>query len=209
MLNQKKALALLEKYNFSYPSTTFFTEQRIPKIKYPTILKVDSSDAVHKSDLGLVFTDINNAKDVKDAVKQIKKVVEKEGIEDYKMFFQEKIDGTELIFGMKRDAVFGPVIVFGLGGIFVEIVKDVAMRIAPLTRKDCLEMIDSIKGKKLLEGYRNSKKVHIPFIIDVMLNLSRLSMNENHINEIDFNPVIVNEEKAYVVDARFLESENA
>jgi acyl-CoA synthetase (NDP forming) len=125
-------------------------------------------------------------------------------VKKYNFVVQEMIKGQEIIMGIKRDEIFGPVILFGLGGVLVEILKDVSMRIAPLSKRDCKEMIEEIKGSKLLDGYRNIKKVNKEKIIELLLNLSDLAVNEKEIEEIDFNPVIVNEKNAVVVDARII-----
>ena len=103
-----------------------------------------------------------------------------------------------------RPEVFDTVIVFGLGGVFTEIIKDVSMRVAPLTIKDCYDMINEIKGKKIFEGYRNIKPIKKERIVEVLMNLSKFAMNEKHIKEIDFNPVIFNEKHITVVDARMI-----
>src|SRR3989344_6130051 len=115
-------------------------------------------------------------------------ILEMHMIKDYSFVLQETARGHEVIMGMKRDRAFGPVIIFGLGGIFDEVIKDVSTRIAPLTKEMAAEMIEEIKGAKILRGYRNTKPAN----------------KEKHIQEIDFNPVIANEKEAVVVDARMI-----
>jgi acyl-CoA synthetase (NDP forming) len=112
--------------------------------------------------------------------------------------------GTEVIIGMTKDPSFGPVLMFGLGGIFVEVLKDVAFRIVPLEKKDASEMITEIKGKKLLEGYRGEDPADIPFLEDVLLKLSRLVDKTGGIAEIDMNPVFAYKQGGVVVDARII-----
>jgi acyl-CoA synthetase (NDP forming) len=115
------------------------------------------------------------------------------------------VNGQEIIIGMKRDVIFGQVILFGLGGVFVEVLKDVSLRIAPLIIKDCRDMINEIKGKKILYGFRNIPKTNQLAIIDLLLKTSKLAINEKNIAELDFNPVMV-DKKAVVVDARIIEN---
>ena len=112
--------------------------------------------------------------------------------------------GTEVIIGMTKDPSFGPILMFGLGGIFVEVLKDVAFRIVPLDKNDASDMINEIKGKKLLEGYRGQDPADIPFLEDMLLKLSELVDKTERIAEIDMNPVFAYKQGAVVVDARIL-----
>jgi len=206
MLTQEKAIGLLKKYKMKTPRTLLFKQTEIKKIKinFPVALKVDSSEIIHKSDLGLVFTNIKTIHELNRHMKTISIVLKMHNIKKYNYVVQEMIKGQEIIMGIKRDNIFGPVILFGLGGVLVEILKDVSMRVAPLSKRDCNEMIDEIKGSKLLDGYRNIKKVNKEEIIDLLMKLSDLAIKEKQIEEIDFNPVIVNERAAIVVDARII-----
>jgi acyl-CoA synthetase (NDP forming) len=105
---------------------------------------------------------------------------------------------------MTNDPSFGPVLMFGLGGIFVEVLKDVAFRIVPLEKNDASEMIHEIKGKKLLEGYRGEDPADIPFLEQMLLKLSKLVDKTEGIAEIDMNPVFAYKQGAVVVDARII-----
>jgi acetyltransferase len=100
--------------------------------------------------------------------------------------------GTEVIVGVNNDPIFGPTVMFGLGGIFVEILKDVSLRVAPLTREDAMAMIEEIKGFKVLAGARGRAKADIPAIADVLVKVSRMAVDlEDHFVELDINPLIV------------------
>jgi acyl-CoA synthetase (NDP forming) len=110
--------------------------------------------------------------------------------------------GLEIIMGMFKDAQFGPVLMFGLGGILVEVLKDVSFRIVPLTKRDASEMIKDIKGQKLLEGYRGQEPANIPYLEDMLLRLSEFVDKTPEIKEIDFNPVFAYQDGAVIVDAR-------
>lgn len=202
LLSQKEAQKLLKKYNLAAPKT-FLTESSLEdcKLSYPVVLKVDSPHIVHKSDGGYVVTGIKDKKHLQTEMKQMQKKLK--DIE-HSFIIQEMLKGVEVLVGMKRDETFGPVIVFGLGGVFVELMHDVSMRIAPLKREDCLSMLDEIKGKALLHGYRGSDPIDQDSLIELLLSVSKLAQHEKDIFELDFNPVILTKDKAYVADARFI-----
>ena len=115
------------------------------------------------------------------------------------------MSGVEVIVGAKRDPQFGPVIMFGIGGVLVDVIRDVSLRIAPLTRRDALEMMHSLKASAILEGVRGSKPVNFNKLADIIVNVSRLMMKERKIKEIDLNPVIVSGRTAIVVDVRVIQ----
>ena len=176
-------------------------------IGYPVVLKVSSVDISHKSDAGGVKVNINSKAEVENAYDQIMESCRAgypdaniEGISVQKM----AKSGTEVIIGMTKDPSFGPVLMFGLGGIFVEVMKDVSFRIVPLDKNDASEMINEIKGKKLLEGYRGQDPVDIACLEDILLKLSELVNKTEGIAEIDMNPVFAYKQGAVVVDARII-----
>jgi len=161
------------------------------EIGYPVVLKIFSLKGVHKLKKGGVVTNIKNKEELVKAWNVLSDI-EKDGI-----LIQEMVFGKELIIGMKDDPQFGPVILFGLGGIFAEALNDVSLRIAPVNKKEALKMIKEIKASSLLDGLRLDK------LIEIITSLSDLSLKEK-LKEIDFNPVIINEKQVLVVDARFL-----
>jgi acyl-CoA synthetase (NDP forming) len=114
------------------------------------------------------------------------------------------VKGVETIIGMKRDVVFGPVIVFGLGGIFVEILKDAALRIAPVSKDEALAQIREIKGLPLLTGARGREPVNLDALAAAIASLSQLALDYPEVQEIDFNPVFATPKGAYIVDARVM-----
>ncbi len=211
VLDFNKTLSLLRKYKIEVVPSFFVKQQKdlnkiFKKIKLPVALKVVSPQIIHKTDVGGVKL---NLKTVKEARKAWQEIVRKFKIQNLKfkiqgMLIQPMMKGKEIIIGMKRDPFFGPVIVFGLGGIFVEILKDVSMRIAPLTKKDASEMLTEIKGIEILKGARGEKSVNFKALQKIILSLSRLSLRHKEIKEIDLNPVMVNEKEARVVDARII-----
>ncbi len=208
-LNFKETRKLLLKYKISFCKTELVKSKKeaintAKKIGYPVVLKVSSTVILHKTDIGAVKTDIKNEEELKhawdDASESFKKIqVSIEGVLIQKMIF-----GNEIVLGMKRDLQFGPVLMAGLGGIFVEVLKDVSFRITPVGKAEALKMIKEIKGYKILEGVRGQKPSDIKKITDIIVSLSELSVAEEKIKEIDFNPIIANERQALVVDARFL-----
>lgn len=177
------------------------------KIGFPTVLKIVSQDIIHKSDMGGVMVGLNNKNDIQRAYKQILQNVMKH---DPKakiagILVQEMAPAsTEVIVGAIKDPQFGPVLMFGLGGVFVEILKDVAFRVAPITEEDALEMISEVKTYPLLKGYRNTPPADTEAISDVLLKTSRLVMDHQEIKELDLNPVMVYKNGAKTVDARII-----
>jgi len=111
-------------------------------------------------------------------------------------------NGIEVILGGKRDPTFGPVVMFGLGGILVEIFDDVAFRVAPLTRADALTMIDEVRGSRLLRGFRGETSINQEALVQALLSLSQLLVENPRISEVDINPLILTEDGAIAVDAR-------
>ena len=114
------------------------------------------------------------------------------------------VGGVETIVGAKRDPQFGPTVLFGLGGIFAEVFKDVSIRVAPVDREMALAMIGEIKGSIILNGYRGKKPVNIEALADIIVHVSSLMMTRDDVLELDANPVIVDEHGAVAVDARAL-----
>jgi acetyl-CoA synthetase (ADP-forming) len=177
------------------------------QIGYPVVLKIVSPDIIHKSDVGGVMVDLKTAKAVRDAYKQILGNVKKHKA-DAKivgMLVQEMApSSTEVIVGAIKDPQFGPTVMFGLGGIFVEVLKDVTFRVAPITEEEACEMITEVKAYPLLKGYRNTPPADIGAIMKILLNTSRLVMEHQEIEEFDLNPIMVYEKGAKTVDARII-----
>ncbi|MFH0730340.1 MAG: acetate--CoA ligase family protein [Pseudomonadota bacterium] len=177
------------------------------KFGYPVVLKISSVDITHKSDAGGVKVNLKDSAAVEKAYDDIMASCTAQypqaSIEGVAVQGMAKA-GTEVIIGMTKDPSFGPVLMFGLGGIFVEVLKDVAFRIVPLEKNDASEMINEIKGKKLLEGYRGQDAADIPFLADMLLKLSALVDKTESIAEIDMNPVFAYKQGAVVVDARII-----
>lgn len=177
------------------------------KIGYPVVLKIVSPDVIHKSDVGGVIVNLEDAKDVQKAYEQIMDSVKKHKpkAKIVGVLVQEMApQSTEIIVGATKDPQFGPTLMFGLGGIFVEILKDVTFRIAPITEDEAREMITAVKAYPLLKGYRNAPQADIEAIVEILLNTSRLVMEHQEIKELDLNPIMVYEKGAKTVDARII-----
>ena len=176
-------------------------------IGFPVVLKIVSADIIHKSDVGGVVVDIKNAKEVRNAYRQILDNVKKHNpnAKITGMLIQEMAPkGTEVIVGAIKDPQFGPAIMFGLGGIFVEVLKDVTFRVAPVTEDEAAEMIQEVKAYPLLKGYRNTPPSDLKAITKILVNTSRLVMDHLEIKELDLNPIMVYEKGAKTVDARII-----
>lgn len=176
----------------------------------PTVIKVNTPFVLHKTEYGAVAVDLRTPDEVVGAYADMEKRIRKafpKSKEKFSVVVQEMISGgVETVIGMTTDPSFGPLIMFGLGGIFVEVMKDVAFRNAPLTDVDAREMIQSLKSYKLLTGFRGSKPVNIASVEDSILKLSQLVLDFPEFTEIDINPFIVSADKdaTRAVDARFV-----
>jgi len=211
-LLETEARELLKEYHISLPEAELANNldkavEAGNRLGYPLAMKVVSPDIIHKSDAGGIKLGLNNQEDIKRAFKEIvenaEKVVTKEKILGTLISPMAK-KGQECIIGMIRDAQFGPVIMFGLGGIFVEVLKDVSFRVAPLAAEDIDEMVKEIKGYKILTGIRGEKPKDIEAIKDILVRLSEIVIDNPEIKEIDLNPVIVHEKGASIVDSRVI-----
>ena len=177
------------------------------QIGYPVVLKIVSPDVLHKSDVGGVVLDLKSAPDVENAYEKIIANVKKHK-PDAKIvgvLVQEMApSSTEIIVGATKDPQFGPALMFGLGGIFVEVLKDVTFRIAPITESDAREMITEVKAYPILKGYRGQPAADVNAIVEILMNTSRLVMDHQEIKELDLNPIMVYEKGAKTVDARII-----
>jgi acyl-CoA synthetase (NDP forming) len=177
------------------------------EIGFPVVLKIVSPEVIHKSDVGGVILNLKNAHEVDRAYKTIlanvKKHQPKARISG--ILVQEMVpSSTEIIVGAIKDGQFGPSMMFGLGGIFVEILEDVAFRIAPVTKQEAESMITEIKAYPVLKGYRNQPPLDTVAIVDIIVNTSKLVAEHQEIKELDLNPIMVYERGAKAVDARII-----
>ncbi len=174
---------------------------------YPVVLKIVSPEVTHKSDVGGVKLNLDSAETVAAAFQEITKAVKRqqsdariEGVAVQKM----ARPGIEVIVGMSKDPQFGPVLMFGLGGVLVEVLKDVAFRIVPLEARDARQMIREIKGFPVLEGFRGQEPADLEALEKLLLKVSAFVEAHPEIEELDLNPVFAYKDGALAVDARIV-----
>ena len=212
LLLETEAKELLREYGIPVPDFKLIkSEEEITglarEINFPIVMKIVSPDIIHKTDAGGVKIGIKDEKEAKLAyqeiifkVKKYNKRAQIYGVIAYTMIPQT----TEIIIGVMKDPHFGPVIMFGLGGIFVEVLKDISFRILPIEERDAEEMINEIKGSKILKGARGEGPKDIKAIKKLLMKISQLVMENPEIKEIDLNPVFVFDKGLQVVDARMI-----
>ena len=177
------------------------------EIGFPVAMKIVSPDAVHKSDVGGVKLNIASAAQAgraySDMMASLKAKVPGASITGVAV---QKMapPGVEIIIGMNRDPQFGPVLMFGLGGIFVELLKDVSFRLVPLERIDAAEMIEEIRGKQMLQGFRGQPPVHLPTLEKLIVKVSDFIESNPDVAELDLNPLIARGKDIVAVDARIV-----
>lgn len=207
-----EAFELLRKYEIPHPPYGLATNtQEAVKIAeligYPVAMKVVSPNISHKTDVGGVVLGVSSAEGVAKAFEQIVRNVKFKvpDAEIVGVLVQRMVPrGVEVIIGAVRDPVFGLVIMFGLGGVFTEVLRDVTFRVWPFTRSDALDMIDEIKSSDLLKGFRGLPAVNTESIVDIILKFGRLLEENPAIESADLNPVVAYSDKSLVVDARFI-----
>ena len=211
-LLEEEGLEILSAYGFPLPKSILAkTEDEAVEaannIGYPTVMKIASPQIVHKSDAGGVKVNLSSDEEVRDAFKVIvdnaKKYDDKAEIKGVLIVEMVK-GGKEMIIGSKLEPGFGPVVMLGMGGIYVEILKDVTFRLAPFTDQEANDMISSIKTKKLLEGVRGEKPSDVEKLSECIQRLSQLVTDFREIKELDMNPVLVMEkgEGCKILDVR-------
>jgi acetyl-CoA synthetase (ADP-forming) len=173
---------------------------RAEKLGYPVALKGSGPELLHKTEMDIIRLNLKNSKEVKQAFKEIKANA---GEKLKGVLVQEMVKGQrELVIGLVRDPQFGPCVMFGLGGIYTEILKDVCFRVAPITEEDAFQMMEEIKGKKILEGFRGMSPADKKTIAQALTGLGKLGMENNLVKEVDVNPLILTKEgKPVAVDA--------
>jgi acyl-CoA synthetase (NDP forming) len=199
-VHEIEAMQVLNAYGFQIPKFRLATTEDecvelAEKVGYPVVLKISSPDIVHKVDAGGVELDLKNGQEVRNAFRKIMhsvRLTQNESKNITGINIQEFIEGgKETILGMKRDPQFGPLLMFGLGGIYVEVFKDVSFRLAPIKELGARNMIESTKAYKLLSGVRGEKPSDIESIIECLQRLSQLVIDFPEIQEIDINPLLV------------------
>jgi acyl-CoA synthetase (NDP forming) len=212
LLNEIESKVLLGEVGIPVVETRLATTKQeavamSKKFGFPVALKIVSPEITHKSDVGGVKLGLKTSKQVEAAYEEILSAVKLkyphaviDGVSVQKM----ARPGTEVIVGMTKDAQFGPVLMFGLGGILVELLKDVSFRIVPLEREDAREMIREIKGYPMFEGFRGREPVDTSVLEEILLKVSRFVDDHPEIKELDLNPIFAYKDGAVTVDARII-----
>ena len=215
LLNEVESKAILRDAGIPATAATLATtraeaQDQAEAMGYPVVLKVVSPDIAHKSDVGGVQLNLKDRDTVGAAFDTILASATKaepgariKGVSVQQMAPQ----GTEVIVGMTTDPQFGPVMMFGLGGIMVEVLKDVSFRLVPLSEKDAGQMIAEIKGKPVLDGVRGQPAADLAALRSTILKVSELVERHPEIRELDLNPVFAYPDGALAVDARIVVSE--
>jgi acyl-CoA synthetase (NDP forming) len=179
------------------------------QLGYPVVLKILSADISHKSDVGGVALNLGDAAAVRDAYERMMAAVraaEPDARIDGVSVQRQAAAGTEVIVGVTTDPQFGPVVMFGLGGVLVEVLRDVAFRLVPLEPRDAHQIVREIKGFPLLQGYRGAPPADLAALEDLVLKVSRFVETHPEVEELDLNPVFAYPDGAVAVDARIIVS---
>jgi acyl-CoA synthetase (NDP forming) len=212
MLLEPEAISLLRDYSIPYPDhgVARSAEEAVDiaaRLGYPVVLKIVSPDAIHKSDMGGVALGIGDGSGVADAYDRIVATV-REHIPDADiqgiLVSKQAPAGLEVIVGAMHDAMFGPAVLFGLGGIFTEVLRDVTFRVVPLEHRDAQEMIREIRGFRLLAGVRGQPGYDVEALVELLLAVSRMVVERPEIEELDLNPVRLFERGLMALDVRVL-----
>ncbi|MDP9462788.1 MAG: acetate--CoA ligase family protein [Thermoproteota archaeon] len=213
-LLEEEGYEVLQAYGFPTPQSILCTTEQegidaARQIGYPLVMKIVSPDIIHKSDAGGVKVGVKTDDELKSAFRTITEnaLKYKSDAKIKGVLVQEMVKSAkETILGARQDPTFGPVIMFGLGGIYVEVLKDVVFRVAPIDEQEAINMVESIKTIKLLKGVRGEKPSDLKAIADSLQRLSQLVVDFQEIKEFDINPLLVLEEGkgARVVDARII-----
>ncbi|MDD3170217.1 MAG: acetate--CoA ligase family protein [Candidatus Pacebacteria bacterium] len=204
ILSFKETKNLLLKYGLPFCETGIFDSldkalNYAEEIGYPVVLKAYGKDVFHRTETGGVVVGIKDKEELKKEWEIMKeKFREVEGF-----LVQETIKSRELILGMKRDEQFGPVLMFGLGGVFAELYKDVSLRVAPIDKKEAEGMIEETKAREIVKGFRG-EGVNKEKLVDLLIRLSKLSLKERMIKSIDFNPIMGNKKEVLIVDFKIV-----
>ncbi len=200
-MNEYEAKLLLKDYGIKVPEGVLINDLREIDnldLNYPVVAKVASEKILHKSDVGGVILNIKNKEELKEKVKILM------GKFSSPVLVEEMLSGgLEVIVGVTKDPTFGHAIMFGLGGIFTEVFKDVTFRVIPISRLDAELMLNEIKGRKILEGYRGVR-VSKEAIIELLLKVSKFVEENADVEGMDLNPVLARENDCVVLDAKII-----
>lgn len=209
VLTFEDAQLFAKKYRIPTPRyTKAATEGELSRVlrnyRYPVVMKLLSPDVIHKSDVGGVVLGVRFEDEALHVFRKFEQICKRRRFRFKGALVQEQVEGQYVLIGLKRDPQFGPVVAFGLGGIFVEIMKDVTFRVCPLSERDIDEMIREIKAYPILAGARGQKPANLKAIKRVIKIVSAIGMKDQHVREMDLNPLVVSSRGAWAVDVRVI-----
>ncbi len=205
MMDLYTALCKAEQAGIKTPACAFASSlpellEKAGRLRYPLVAKLVSRKPVHKTDVGGIVLGIRSSEELVKAYEKIRRAGKKDFLG---VLVQEQVKGTEVIIGGKTDPQFGPVLLFGLGGVFTEIFQDYALRILPVNKRKAMEMIKEIRAYPVLKGYRGRQGVNLRELADTIVKASAL-FNDPRVREFDLNPVMCTEKDCIAVDARII-----
>ena len=207
-LLEPEAMAVLQENHIPVPPHAFVATKEeamssAEKIGFPLVMKIVSPQIVHKSDCGGVILPINTAEEAGEAFEKLEAIGKGKDFKGALMVPMLK-GGREVIFGLTRDPQFGPVVAFGMGGIYTEVLKDISLRVAPIDKETAMEMIHELKTYPILAGVRGQKSVDMDALADALVEFSKLPFKWTDLKEADLNPVFLYEDSLCAIDARIL-----
>ncbi len=203
-LSEYESKLLLSEYGIPVTAEKTVTKEddavkAAAKIGYPVVLKGSGADISHKTELDMISLDLKNESDVRQA---FQKLTSNPKAKVKEVLVQQMVKGDrELVVGLNRDPQFGPCVMFGLGGIFTEILQDVTFRVAPLTRWDAMDAMEDIRGKKILDAFRGKPPVDREILADILIAVGKIGLDHDSVNEIDINPLKILNGNPIAVDA--------
>ena len=215
VITEESSKEILSEYGIKVPQYALVTSsdeavKKSKEIGFPLVAKIVSADILHKTDLGGVKVGLRSEDEVKKAFDDMYHRLKEKF--DVKGVLLEKMvpNGVELIIGLQNDSQFGPSIMVGLGGIYTELFKDVSFRVLPITKDDAIKMLNSLRGRDILKGFRGSKAVNMDMISEAIVNIGTLGVDlAGKYESIDFNPVVVYPDGYFVVDAKIILKEKS
>ncbi|HUU81761.1 MAG TPA: acetate--CoA ligase family protein, partial [Acidobacteriota bacterium] len=203
-LSEYESKGLLRAYNIPVTREIEADDQNklmkaMQEIGFPLVMKACGPQLTHKTERGLVRVDIRNEQE---AISAFREIMNEIGRDEGRVLVQEMVKGQrELVVGLTRDPQFGPCVMFGLGGIFTEILKDISFRVAPIEKRDALEMMQDIKARKILGAVRGMPAADLDQLADILIKVGTIGLENPQIKEIDINPVILAGSQPIAVDA--------
>lgn|GEM_PF-156991 len=208
-LDYEDAVKLLNHYGLEAPKTLkIINEEELhnvnEKLSFPLVMKIFSRRITHKTDIGGVIIGLKTCSELTDAFRMLKKRVSEIGLEWEGVIIQEMVRGVELLLGSSYDLTFGPTVTFGIGGVFTEVLRDFSVRVAPVDPTDALEMINELKMKKILEGFRDLPSINLEKLAEKISEFSKITWENPSIRQLEINPLIALGDRFIAVDVRGL-----